>query len=292
MPELPEVETVRRGLARLVVGRQIGSVEVRSDKSFRVAPQAAVERDLLDATITAARRRGKVLVLDLDSGCSLVAHLKMTGQMVVRGAEDWGAGHPTDSLIGQLPDNSTRVIIGFDDGTTLYFNDQRKFGWLYLMPTDAVAEIDLLAGMGPEPLEPDPEPEFIRRIRRHAKTSVKAAILNQAVVAGVGNIYADEALWAARVHPATAVGSLSDDDLGRILRGAIDSMRLSLSVGGSTDRTYVDAEGRRGSYLSFAKVFRRDGQPCPRCGTAIVKIRCAGRGTHYCPLCQPEPLGV
>jgi len=287
MPELPEVETVRRGLARLVVGRQIGSVEVRADKSFRVAPDAVVERDLLDATITGARRRGKVLMLDLDTGHTLVAHLKMTGQMVVRGDEDWGAGHPTDSLIGQLPDNSTRVIIGFDDGVTLYFNDQRKFGWLYLMPTGAVDDIDLLAGMGPEPLDGDPEAEFLARVHHHDKTSIKAAILNQQVVAGIGNIYADEALWAAEVHPASPVGSLSDDDLRHILQGAIAAMNLSLSVGGSTDRTYVDAEGRRGSYLSFAKVFRRDGQPCPRCGTTIVKIRCAGRGTHLCPVCQP-----
>lgn len=286
MPELPEVETVRRGLARLIVGRQIGSVEVRSDKSFRVAPDALVERDLLDATIRATRRRGKVLILDLDSACSLVVHLKMTGQLVVRGPEDWGGGHPTESLIGQLPDNSTRVIIGFDDATTLYFNDQRKFGWLYLMPTTAVEDIELLAGMGPEPLTGDPWPEFRDRVRRHPKTSIKAAILNQQVVAGIGNIYADEALWAAAVHPARSVESLGDDDLRRVLTGAIDSMTQSLAVGGSTARTYVDAEGRRGSYLSFAKVFRRDGQACPRCGTTIVKIRCAGRGTHLCPDCQ------
>ena len=288
MPELPEVETVRRGLERLVVGRRVSGLEVRCDKSFGTVADSLAERDLLGGGITGVRRRGKVLVLDLESGHCLVAHLKMTGQLIVRddAGERWGAGHPNDSLVGELPDRSTRVIVRFDDGATLFFNDQRKFGWLHLMPAEAVGEIALVAGMGPEPLEGDPWPQFRARVRRHQATSIKAALLNQAVLAGVGNIYADEALWGARVHPATPVGSLTDRALREILREIRRVMELSLELGGSTDRNYVDAEGKRGSYLAFAQVFRREGQPCPRCGTTIVKTRVAGRGTHVCPRCQ------
>jgi len=290
MPELPEVETVRRGLAELVVGHRLAALEVRESKSFVAADGAEPGHHLVGATITAARRRGKVLLLDLDTDHCLVIHLKMTGQLVHQGdGEHWGAGHPNDSLLGELPDRSTRVILDFDDGATLFFNDQRKFGWVQLMPTEEVGRIPLLAAMGPEPLDDNPEREFLRRVRRHQATSVKAALLNQAVVAGIGNIYADEALWAAQVHPATPVARLTDARLGQILVAAREVMERSLALGGSTARTYVDAQGRPGAYLSFAAVFRREGQPCPRCGETIVKTRVAGRGTHLCPVCQRVP---
>ncbi|MDR2895355.1 MAG: DNA-formamidopyrimidine glycosylase [Propionibacteriaceae bacterium] len=289
MPELPEVETVRRGLQRLVVGRVISRVEVLTQKSFGVVPPADLTSDLLGAGVTQADRRGKVMILELSTGAALVAHLKMTGQLVfVDHDHRWGAGHPNDSLVDALPDRSTRVIISFDDGAHLYFNDQRKFGWLHLMPGSAVAAIPLIASMGPEPLEGDPAPEFLRRMRRHPSLKIKAAILNQAVLAGVGNIYADEALWAAKIHPRTLVSRLSDQELALLLESAQAVMRTSIDYGGSTDRNYVDAEGKRGNYLSFAHVFRREGQPCPRCGAIIEKIRVVGRGTHICPNCQVE----
>ncbi|MDR2931105.1 MAG: bifunctional DNA-formamidopyrimidine glycosylase/DNA-(apurinic or apyrimidinic site) lyase [Propionibacteriaceae bacterium] len=322
MPELPEVETVRRGLQRLIVGRRVDTVAVDSPRSFAASPATSVARDLLGAQITAIARRGKVLMLGLapesdggtsartkestarddatdlratDSDPCLVVHLKMTGQLVFRGAEEhWGGGHPSDSLVDALPDRSTRVTIGFEDGSTLFFNDQRKFGWIHLMTRVEAAALDLIATMGPEPLPeldhtPDPWPEFLSRIRRHSRTSIKAALLNQTVIAGVGNIYADEADWSAYIHPATPVAQLSDDRLRELLAGVQQVMRLSIDHGGSTDRNYVDAEGRRGSYLTFANVFRREGEPCRRCGATIIKIRVAGRGTHICPTCQPAP---
>ncbi|MDR1808052.1 MAG: bifunctional DNA-formamidopyrimidine glycosylase/DNA-(apurinic or apyrimidinic site) lyase [Propionibacteriaceae bacterium] len=294
MPELPEVETVRRGLDRLVVGRTIAALEVFEPKSFQVADlpptreetAAAIQRHVVGATIAAARRRAKVLILDLDNGFSLVGHLKMTGQMVVRGAEDWGGGHPTDSLLARLPDRSTRLEFRFADGTQLFFNDQRKFGWVRLMATDAVEHLPFIAALGPEPLDPAGLPEFRRRIARHPKTTVKAALLNQEIVAGIGNIYADEALWAARVNPARPVADVSARKLRELYEAAASVMRLSIDLGGSTDRNYVDAEGNKGSYLGFAHVFRREGQACSRCGATIRKTRVAGRGTHYCPTCQ------
>ncbi len=287
MPELPEVETVRDGLSRLVVGRTIAQAVVRdSPKSFPNAP-GDVKQFVVGAQIVAVRRRAKVLLIDLSTGYTLVTHLKMTGQLVFRGDENFGAGHPNDSLVGKLPDRSTRVVIEFRDGSHLYFNDQRKFGWIKLLPTIEVPNIDFMQRVGPEPLEESfTAAEFIPRVRRRNGTTIKAAILDQTVLAGVGNIYADESLWGAKIHPATRVKNVSDTELAELLKEIKYTMTLSLEKGGSTDRNYVNAEGKKGSYIDFARVFRRDGQACPRCGETIEKIRVAGRGTHVCPACQ------
>jgi formamidopyrimidine-DNA glycosylase len=292
MPELPEVETVRRGLKRLLVGRHVRDIKILNPKSFQAA-STDVSAFLIGAEISDVRRRAKVLLIDLASGYSLVIHLKMTGQIVFRGRENWAGGHPTDSFLAQLPDKSSRVVFSLSDlgndslkVAQLFFNDQRKFGWIKLMPTMAIETLDFMKQLGPEPLTGQPYEEFLRRIRRHNKTAIKAALLNQTVVAGIGNIYADESLWAAQVHPASRVGDLNDKQLGQILAAAIEVMKLSIKKGGSTDRNYVDAEGKKGSYLAFANVFRRQGQACPRCGSTIEKIRLVGRGTHICPVCQ------
>ena len=287
MPELPEVETVRRGLQTLIVGREIKKVVHDTQKSF---PNAAndVEAFLIGATVTGIRRRAKVLLIDLSTDHTLVIHLKMTGQLVFRAADvAFGAGHPNDSLIGELPDRSTRVTFTFADGSHLYFNDQRKFGWVRLMPTIEVPNIDFMKKVGPEPLEADfTASEFAGRFTRRARSPIKAALLDQTVVAGVGNIYADESLWGAKIHPLRPVGSLSDADFDTLYTELRDVMNLSIEKGGSTDRNYVNAEGKKGSYIDFARVFRQEGNPCPRCGTTIVKFKAAGRGTHICPNCQ------
>ena len=337
MPELPEVETVRRGLTNLIVGRRIERVEILKEKSFPHEPGDLTQ--VVGAQVTGLRRYAKLLAIDLDSGWSLVAHLKMTGQMVFRDdheAEIWGAGHPTASFLAHLPDNSTRVIFHLTetnepsnrafqdsgDGSSvslryrsetertvptvslryhLFFNDQRIFGWVRAMPSDEVVGLDFVARLGPEPLTPEGEPlsgvlakraeeDYLSRVRRRAGTAVKGAILDQTVIGGVGNIYADEALWAAKVHPATRVRDLEDTQLCMIFRAAGKAMSDSLAAGGSTMRDYIQADGTPGSYLDkFANVFRREGQPCRRCGAAIEKTRVAGRGTHICPTCQRLP---
>ena len=307
MPELPEVETVRRGLAGLIVGRVVRSVAVRdSPKSFPNT-QADVDEFMIGAEVTAVRRRAKVLLIDLQTQYTLVIHLKMTGQLVfvdnnagggmqpdssshtpaTKDKVRFGAGHPNDSLIGELPDRSTRVMIEFTDDSWLYFNDQRKFGWIRLMPTVAVPEIDFMKKVGPEPLEADFTPEqFAARFARRAKTNIKAALLNQTVVAGVGNIYADESLWGARISPKRKVADITSEEFATLYTELRAVMNLAIEKGGSTDKNYVNAEGKRGSYMDFARVFRREGLPCPRCGTTIEKIKWAGRGTHFCPQCQ------
>ena len=321
MPELPEVETVRRGLAELLPGRVVVRVAVfDSPKSFPNAP-ADVEQFLYGARVTAVRRRAKVLMIDLDTRYSLVVHLKMTGQLVFRQSSRYGArvspkksrdprkvaqdfsadtareiddfagGHPNDSLIGELPDRSTRVQIDFVDGSRLFFNDQRKFGWVKLLPTDEVKNLPFMQKVGPEPLDPQTRAEdFIQRIRRRQNSMIKPAFLDQAVIAGVGNIYADEALWAARIHPQTRVKNISDQQLNTLFNELRQILQLSIDQGGSTDRNYVDAEGRKGNYLAFAHVFRREGQACHRhLDQEIIKLKVGGRGTHVCPVCQKPP---
>jgi formamidopyrimidine-DNA glycosylase len=314
MPELPEVETIRRQLGPLITGRRIAGVEVLMAKSCPISAQELSEW-VVGAHVQAMRRYAKVLVIELDNDHSLVIHLKMTGQLVFRDDQvDWGAGHPTASLLGQLPDRSTRVIIEWDPaypggGPTadpppadpparLFVNDQRIFGWIKLVPTAQVAALPVIAAQGPEPVTPPGQPltgraataardDFLDRVAHRRGTTIKAAILDQHVVAGVGNIYADEALWAARIHPARRVRDLSVDQLGEVFDQAGLSMLRSLDSGGSTMRTYVRPDGSTGNYLDlFANVFARTGQPCRRCGTAVVKTRVAGRGTHLCPACQ------
>lgn len=288
MPELPEVETVRRGLHGLIIGRTIKRETHDTPKGFPNAP-ADVERFLIGSTVTDVRRRAKVLLIDLSTNHTLVIHLKMTGQLVFRGEAVFGAGHPNDSLIGELPDRSTRVTIEFTDKAKLYFNDQRKFGWMKLLPTLEVPNIDFMKKVGPEPLEADfTAEEFAARFTRRAKTSIKAALLDQSVIAGVGNIYADESLWGAKIHPKRLVNSITPTEFAVLHKELRAVMNLAIEKGGSTDKNYVNAEGKRGSYMDFARVFRREGQACPRCGTTIIKFKSAGRGTHICPGCQVE----
>lgn len=289
MPELPEVETVRRGLASFLPGKVIKSVDFNWDKSFPNATQD-VQAYLIGASITRVRRRAKVLLIDLNTEHSLVIHLKMTGQLVFRGKNvAFGAGHPSDSLVGALPDKSTRVTFEFADESQLFFNDQRKFGWVKLYPTLEVPNIDFFKKVGPEPLNADfTQKDFRQRFKRRPNTNIKAALLDQTVIAGVGNIYADESLWGAKIHPATLVKNLSTAKMNKLYDELRYILNLAIEKGGSSDRNYVNAEGKRGSYLSFARVFRRQGQTCPRCDTIIVKTRVAGRGTHTCPKCQRQ----
>ncbi len=287
MPELPEVETIRLGLSRLINGKKIVSVNYDNPKSFP-NNKTEVDKFLIGSKITKVRRRGKALLIDLSTEHTLITHLKMTGQLVFDSRRvHFGAGHPSPSLVHALPDKSTRVTITFSDSSRLYFNDQRKFGWMRLWPTLDVDSLEFFLRLGPEPLEPSfGWKELRNRFKRRLRSPIKSALLDQSVIAGVGNIYADESLWGAKIHPSTKVGLLTTADFKRLHASLIEVLKLSLDKGGSTDRNFVNAEGERGSYLEFASVFRKQGQPCPRCGTTIEKIRVGGRGTHFCPRCQ------
>ena len=288
MPELPEVETVRLGLQEFLPGQAILSINTDWANSLPIADEL-IENYLLNAKVESVKRRGKLIIMPLTSKYSLLIHLKMTGQLVYRpnSGKGFGGGHPSDSLIDKLPNKSTRVTIKLSDGI-LFFNDQRKFGCVKLEKSQGLYRNNaFLSKLGPEPLEDSYTFElFNAAIQRHPNTSIKAAILDQTVLAGVGNIYADESLFAARIHPLTKAGLVSTIKLKRLYKSIREVMSLSISLGGSSDRNYVDAKGNKGSYLKFAKVFRKEGSPCPECGGVIKKIRAAGRGTHICPRCQ------
>lgn len=281
MPELPEVETIRRGLDKLILNKTIKKVTVLCEKSWRgdktlVEGQQVVQMD----------RRGKALLMRLFNGQWIMVHLRMTGQLIYVGKEKFAAGHPDESFTAEMPGRHTRIYLDFSDGSQLFFNDLRKFGFMAVMDEAALASDKFLQSLGPEPWDMSPE-DFYLLLQRHAAAPVKAVILDQKNIAGVGNIYADEGCFLAQVFPGRRAGELSKKEAKALLLGLRDVMQRSIDSGGSTMKDYVRADGTRGNYLEkFAQVFRRENEACPRCGTRILKTRVAGRGTHYCPGCQ------
>lgn len=295
MPEGPEVETIRRGLELGIVGQVVSGVRVLWEKSFPVPP------DLIQAIVVGARishlgRRAKVLIVEFSNEYSLLFHLKMTGQMVLVKAdgERFAGGHPTLSMREALPDRSTKVVFDFASGDRLFFNDFRKFGWIKLVPTGEINDDPLLSRLGPEAASAEFTPSSLQiQLSRHKRSPVKPVILDQSTVAGIGNIYADESLHLARLHPQRLCGSLTPAEVKR-LHGAIRSIiALGIEHGGTSFSNYVNALGGKGDYLDHARVFRREGLGCPvHPGVLIKKTKVAGRGTHTCPRCQPEPLAT
>ena len=280
MPELPEVETIRRGLQKYIVKQKIVSIDVYCKKSF-----CGQITDVVGRKIEEIRRYGKALIIDLSGGMSLMIHLRMTGQLIYDGIERYAAGHPSENFVDKLPNKQTRVVVKLSDGV-LYFNDQRKFGFVKVIPTSEVEQDEFVKKLAKEPWQMSGD-ELYLKLQRHQKACIKAVILDQTVICGLGNIYADEALYAAGIHPGRRAGSLSRNEVERLLKEACEVMEKSIESGGSTMATYVRADGSRGNYLEkFAKVFRKEGTKCPRCGAEIIKIRVAGRGTHVCLKCQ------
>ena len=278
MPELPEVETIRRGLKKYILNQKICKIKVLCEKSFIGVPTKGTIQDI--------RRFGKALIIDLDNNQSLMVHLRMTGQLIYDGKERYAGGHPSDNFIDSLPNRQTRVIIELEKGN-LYFNDQRKFGFVKSLKTSEVKNDLFIKKLGPEPWQMAAD-EFYQKLQKRKNSPIKAVLLDQTVICGLGNIYADEALFTAKVHPATKAGKLTKAESRVVLNAADEVMNLSITAGGSTLKDYVKADGTKGDYLDkFAKVYNRTGQACPACGKAkIIKIRVAGRGTHICPNCQ------
>ena len=286
MPELPEVETMRRGLEKYITGKQIRQVTILCDKSWRGLDKKLAEGQ----RIKRFDRKGKALLIELENHLWLMTHLRMTGQMIFVGNEKFAAGHPDGGFTEEMPGRHTRVYFEFDDGSHLYFNDQRKFGFIKLLDELGLAEDEFLRKLAPEPWAMS-EDEFWARLQRHQNSPIKAVILDQHVIAGVGNIYADEGCFLAKLYPGTKVAAISRETADELLHGLREVMQRSIDSGGSTMKDYVRADGTKGSYLEkFAQVFRRDGEACNSCGSEILKTRVAGRGTHYCPHCQPKEM--
>jgi formamidopyrimidine-DNA glycosylase len=278
VPELPEVETVRRRLAPALEGRRVEHVEISDARLTRPHDPAEVARELEGERVTKVDRRGKYLIVRFESGRALLIHLRMTGSL--RHAE--GGDRGTE----KLPDDPhRRAVVNLDDGSDVAYRDVRRFGtWLLLEPSEVDTYVD--ERLGPEPLEVAYKAKDLAEKLAHRRAPIKAAILDQRTVAGVGNIYADEALWRAKVHPLTPANELTSDEVKALHKGIRASLQAGVLRQGSTLRDYQLPDGSSGTAQERFKVYGRTGLPCPRCGTPIDKIRVAGRGTWYCPTCQ------
>jgi formamidopyrimidine-DNA glycosylase len=271
MPELPEVETIARTLAPAVCGRIVAGVELLYRPLLRTGGRKVLD-DLRGRRALDVRRRGKMLLIELEGGRTLVFHLKMTGQFFFAAEPD-----PRDK--------HTRLVMRFEDGKNeLRFRDVRKFGFLLCLEGAPEASCDELSCLGPEPLEVGPE-EFAA-ILKPRKGRIKSLLLDQTKIAGIGNIYADEMLFDARIHPKTPASSLGKQAVGRLYESMRKILTLAIAEKGSTLQDYRDAEGKAGNFQSFHKVYDRKGEPCVVCGATVRMIRIGGRSSHFCPMCQ------
>jgi len=276
MPELPEVETVRMYLERELVGETIRSIVAVNPRSLQGDTDTAVNR-----IIGSVRRFGKMLLLDLDQGIHIGIHLKMSGQLLLA-KSDTGSSP-------QTPDKHTRVIVYFVSGNRLVFNDQRMFGWIRVMKTVEFKILGFIRKLGPEPFYVS-DAEFYRIVHKR-KRPVKSVLLDQEIIAGVGNIYANDSLWEAKIHPNRRADQLTETETSQLLKSLVNVLNEGIRYGGSTgkDRTYIHPDGGSGSYQDHFRVYDRAGQPCRRQDGGIVeKTNIAGRGTFYCPVCQHD----
>jgi len=274
MPELPEVETYVRELAPLLAGRRVRAAQVLWPRTIAAPDVAAFVAQIVGQQFATFGRRGKYMLLGLASGATLVVHLRMTGQLQVEPAD-------------VAPDKHTHVTLDLDSGERLFFRDARKFGRIWLVDDSA----PVLARLGPEPLSDDFTPQGFGQRLAGRQAAIKALLLEQSIVAGVGNIYADEALFRAAIHPLRSGGSLNGDELARlhaavraVLADGIAAAGSSLGV--SSIQNYQRPSGQPGSFQEQHRVFQRTGQPCLVCGAPITRIVVAQRGTHFCPHCQ------
>ncbi|MGK0551035.1 DNA-formamidopyrimidine glycosylase [Enterococcus faecalis] len=272
MPELPEVETVRRGLEQLVVGKMIQEITVLWPKIIEAPEVELFQQKLLGQTIEGIARRGKFLIFKL-SYSDLISHLRMEGKYEVHQQNDAIAKH-------------THVIFTFTDGSQLRYLDVRKFGRMVLVDKDQGKNYRGILALGPEPI---PEMfklhEFQNGLKRHHK-AIKPLLLDQRLVTGLGNIYVDEALWQAQIHPEQPANTLNVAETEKLYQAIIDVLARAVEAGGTTIRTYLNALGEAGKFQLLLNVYGQTGQPCPRCQTPIVKTKVAQRGTHFCPHCQ------
>lgn len=285
MPELPEVETIRQDLREVILNKEITTVDVRRDSMVRGDVTDFVNH-LVGNKITEIDRVGKLLIFRLASGDKiLLGHLKMTGQLIYKSAEALIAGGHTEPPVDvELPNRYSYIIFDFVDGTRLFFNDMRTFGYMALESEEAVLKIT--SGYGIEPGTSAFTLPAWRAIFINRKAPVKAILLNQARISGIGNIYADEICFAARIRPDRRTSELSDAEVENLYWSTQEIIILAVKERGTTFNHYRDPNGRKGNFLAFLKVYGNGGKPCSVCETELVKSKVAGRGTVHCPNCQ------
>jgi formamidopyrimidine-DNA glycosylase len=285
VPELPEVETIRRQLEPDLTGRTFEAVEVLDPYFAKPAMSASFEADAGGRTVTDVGRRGKYLVLELDDGRSLVIHLRMTGSITLLAPD--GTSNPGDARIYRTGDEERHLKARFtlDDGGELLFADPRRFGRGFIAGPEELTEY-FDQRLGVEPLSPAFTVESLAAASAGRTGPLKSFLLNQKGVAGIGNIYADEALHRAALHPLSPAGSMKADHVEALRDGIVEALQRGLDLGGASIDDYRDARGETGSMQNEFLVHRREGEPCPRCGEGIVRIVVGGRSTYFCPACQ------
>jgi formamidopyrimidine-DNA glycosylase len=279
MPELPEVETIRARLAPRLEGRTMEHVEIADPRLTRPEPPEAIAAALEGERIARVSRRGKYLVFEFESGRHLLVHLRMTGNVE----------HPARG--GLAADPYRRAVVRLDDGSDIAYRDVRRFGTWDLLEPGELEHYFAARRLGREPLARSFTTRALTQALEARRAPIKAALLDQRAAAGVGNIYADEALWRARIHPLRPAGSLSPDEIARLRKSIRAALQMGISRQGATLRDYRDPEGRRGRMQDEFRVYGREGEPCSRCGTPIEKTRAGGRGTWFCPHCQSADPG-
>ena len=275
MPELPEVETIRRHLAPFVEGRVLERMEILDPRWSDPADPNTLQDAVAGRRIERLGRRGKYLIWSLDDEVHVVMHLRMTGNLLL--------------VAGDERPPYTRVLLELDSGEAIAFTDPRRFGTGVVLLGDDALEDYFTSRLGVEPLSPDFTTDALRALARNRKQPVKAFLLNQERLAGVGNIYADEALFKARIHPERPVGTLKRDQLDALREAVIESLEAGIDSRGASIDDYRQPDGAEGMFQTKFQVHLREGEPCIRCGTTIKKMRSAGRGTYVCETCQPRP---
>lgn len=279
MPELPEVETIKLGLQKYLVGHEILDIEVKVAKIFQ-----GNTKDVIGAKIVDVKRIGKGLIIGLNNDYNLAIHLKLTGQLVFIDNKTQNT-KLSPKTGGALPSKHTHIIFKLNNEAFLYYNDLRKFGWIKVIQKDKINELLFFKELGPEPFGDLTFLKFIKIIRL-VKSPIKSILMDQKKIAGIGNIYANEALFLAQVDPRRKTNTLSDKEIHKLYASILEVLKRGLKYGGSSDINYVNALGQDGQYQKHFLIYNKRGVKCQRCDGIIQKIQLGGRGTYFCPQCQ------
>lgn len=280
MPELPEVETMKLQLAKFLVGHTIRNTEIRS-KKFEID-----RKKLIGGKVVGTRRFGKVSVIDLDNGYSILTHVKLTGQFIYRGPNLINPTPLSKKVTGGIPGPHTLVIFNFDRDGVLYYNDVRRFGWIRIEKTEDVEKEKFINKLGPEPLK-DLTLDLFKQILNKTKRPIKVVIMDQSKMGGVGNIYATDALWLAKINPRSMANSLQSEKVKELYEAITNVLKAGLKYGGASELAFVTPDGREGEYQNHTLAYGHTGELCPNCKKAkFEKYFLGGRGTYWCPVCQ------
>ncbi len=269
-------------MKKAIVGKTIAGVEIRVPKLFH-----GDKNEIIDKKIVDVNRRAKQIIIDVEGKNDLLIHLKMTGQLIFdNGKSRVAGGHPTADWVAELPNSTTHIIFDFADGSKLFFNDMRRFGWVKLLDSQEL-KLKLSEELGVEPFDSEFTAEELSKIiKSKPRWNIKKVLTDQSLISGIGNIYVDESLYWAGILPTRLAGEISDDEISKLRESIIKSLEIGLKYGGSSENTYYKIDGTKGQAQEHFQVYAQEGKSCKRCDGIIKKIRLNGRGTHFCSECQ------